>query len=220
MSRRASLRDKPQPLTAAMVRAVVRALERILAEIAGGAAFPITRLTRVKRLCTDEAAAAAFATFIAEQSLLQLDQRPRPDTVPAEHWSHLVALAREGLARLEEFQADRSPATERALRMQCQALYQAQNEHQGVPFGQARVIVCWEAMQVETALACLLATRPEERARYGYELASDFVKRYDPFVSGDLNRASVEPLAAVIGFWHAYAERLAAAEQARDEDRH
>src|SRR5262245_13215026 len=121
--------DELQPLTATTVRSVVRALERILAEIAGGAAFPITRLTRVKRLCTDEAAAASFAIFIAERALVKLEHRARPDAVSAERWAQFIGLARDGLARLVEFQADRSPETERALRMQCQSLYQAQSEY-------------------------------------------------------------------------------------------
>lgn len=168
------------PLTAADVRAVARALEGILSEIQGGAAFQITRLTRVKRLCADQAAAEAFAAWIADHALAKLLDRTRPDTVPAERWEQLIALARAGVAGLARHRADHAPATERALREQRQALYQAQSEHRNVPYGAVRVIVCWEAMQVETALECGLAREPELRARYGYELASDYVKRYEP----------------------------------------
>lgn len=57
----------------------------------------------------------------------------------------------------------------------------------------------------------MLACEPELRARYGYELASDYVKRYEPTAFGDLNRASVEPLAEVTRFWHGYAHSLGAA---------
>jgi hypothetical protein len=68
-------------------------------------------------------------------------------------------------------------------------------------------------MQVETALACVLACEPQLRARYGYELASNYVKRYEPTAFGDLNRASVEPLAEVTRFWHGYADQLAEVER-------
>lgn len=109
-----------------------------------------------------------------------------------------------GVAGLEQFLADRSADTERQLRTQYQALSNAQREHRNVP-------VCWEAMQVETALACVLARQPELRARSGYELASDYVKRYEPTAFGALNRASVEPLVEVTRFWHGYADGLGAA---------
>ena len=210
--RKGSRQEKePAPLTAATVRAVARALEGILFEIQGGAVFQITRLTRVKRLCADQAAAEAFAAFIADRALAKLVDCTCPDTVPAERWDAFIALAREGVAGLERYLADRSADAERTLRTQRQVLYNAQHDHRNVPYGAVRVIVCWEAMQVETALACVLAREPELRARYGYELASDYVKRYEPTAFGELNRASVEPLAEVTRFWHGYADSLGAA---------
>ncbi len=198
------------PLTAASVRAVARALEGILFEIQGGAAFQITRLTRVKRLCTDQATAEAFAAFIADRAYAKLLERKQPKTVSPERWGQFMALAREGVIGLERHLADHSAETERALREQHHALFNAQREQQPIPYGAARVIVCWEAMQVETALACVLAHEPKLRSRYGYELASDYVKRDAPNAFGDLHRASVEPLAEVTRFWHDYADHLAA----------
>lgn len=209
--RQAEPETAPKPITAATVRSVARALEGILAEIQGGAAFPITRMTRVKRLCADQAAGEAFAAFIARQALAKLERSKRSDSVSAERWAQFVTLARDGVARLEEFLSDRSPEAERALREQRSTLYHAQSEHKNVPYGAVRLIVCWEAMQVETALDAVLCRWPEQRARYGYDLASDFVKRYKPGAFEDLNQASAEPLADVITFWHGYADALAAA---------
>jgi len=189
-------------------------LEGVLAELQGGAEFQLTRMTRVKRLCTDQAAAEAFALFIAGRALAKLEHRERPDSVSPERWEQFIALARDGVARLEEFLPGRSAENERALRAQRHALYQAQSEHKGVPYGRVRLIVCWEAMQVERAIDCVLSRWPEERARYGYELASDYVKRYDPGAFRELNWASAAPLAEIIGFWHGYADSLAAAARA------
>ena len=165
MGRRSTSETTPKPLTAATVRSVARALEGIFAEIQGGAAFPITRMTRVKRLCTDQAAGEAFAAFIARQALAKLDSRKRSDTVSAERLAQFISLARDGVARLEEFLSSRSPEAERALRDQRYALYQAQSEHKNIPYGAVRLVVCWEAMQVETALNAVLSRSPEERAR-------------------------------------------------------
>lgn len=202
----------PEPLTAAAVRSVIKALERILAEIQSGASFQVTRLTRLKRLCTDQVAAEAFAAFIAGRALARLEEQGLPRHVPAEQWASLVALAREGVDRLEQYLSGPTPESERALREQRHALYQAQSEQQHIPYDAARVIICWEAMQVETALKLVLAGWPEGRARYGYELASDYVKRYRSDAFGALNRDSAAPLAEVIGFWQGYAEKLAATE--------
>lgn len=214
MGRTTGLNAGPQPLTAATVRSVARALERILAELQAGAAFQVTRMTRVKRLCADQAAAEAFALFIAGRALAKLEHRERPDSVSAERWEQFITLARDGVGRLEEFLSDRSVETERALRAQRHALYQAQSDHKGVPYGLVRLIVCWEAMQVERAIDCVLSQSPDQRAGYGYELASDYVKRYDPGAFRELNRASAAPLAEIIGFWYGYADSLAAAARA------
>lgn len=220
MGRKTGLSAGSQPLTAATVRSVARALEKILVELQGGAAFQLTRMTRVKRLCIDQAAAEAFALFIAGHALAKLEYRERPDSVSAERWEQFITLARDGVARLEEFLPGRSTETERVLHAQRHALYQAQSEHKGVPYGLVRLIVCWEAMQVERAIDCVLSHWPEERARYGYELASDYVKRYEPGASRELNRASVAPLAEIIGFWHGYADSLAAAAHAPGAPEH
>lgn len=204
----------PPPLTAATVRSVTRALEQILAEIVAGKAFQITRLTRIKRLCTDTAAAGAFALFIAERSLQKLEQRKRPDSVTDEQWNEFVVLARDGVRSLAAFCASQTTETEREARAQRSRLYAAQNTYKNLPYISVRVIVCWEAMQVETALACALERWPHEQARYGYQLASDYVKRFESTVQGgDLNRSSAEPLAEVIAFWQGYAERLVEAER-------
>lgn len=118
-------------------------------------------------------------------------------------------IARQALAQLESRKRSDTVSAERW----------AQSEHKNIPYGAVRLVVCWEAMQVETALNAVLARWPEERARYGYELASDFVKRYEPGAFGDLNRASAEPLAEVITFWHGYADSLAAAVGEADAQR-
>jgi hypothetical protein len=215
MSRR-SVRSKddgaPQPLTAAKVRSVARTLEGILAEIQAGESFQLTRLTRLKPLCADKAAAERFAAFLAGRALARLEAQGPQRHAPAEQWASLVALAREGVARLEQYLAGPTPELEHSLREHARAMYQAQSQQQHIPFGAARIIVCWEAMLVETAINLTLSSSPEARARYGYELAGDYVKRYRSDAHGALNRDSAEPLAEVISFWQGYADALAAAE--------
>jgi hypothetical protein len=82
-----------------------------------------------------------------------------------------------------------------------------------------RLIACWEALQVEQALDCVLAGWPKARERYGYELASDYVRRSNFSGSGDLNKESAEPLAEIVAFWYGYADSLAAAQAANQARR-
>lgn len=204
----------PAPLTAIKVRSVARALQGILAQLQGGAAFQLTRLTRVKPLCADQAAALQLATFLAGRALVRLraNGQQQPSFASAEQWAALMALAPQGVARLEQYLADPTPELEWALCEHAQALFRVQSQQQQIPYSAARVIVSWEALLVETAIRLTLARRPEERARYGYELTSDYVRRYRSNAGDGLNQDSAEPLAEVISFWMGYADMLAAAE--------
>lgn len=209
--------DAPQaPLTATEVRSVARALQSILVELQGGAAFQLTRLTRVKPLCADEAAARQFAAFIAGRALARLTAKgqAQPSYASAEQWASLMALAPEGVTRLEQYLAGPTPQLAQALHEHARNLYRAQSQQQHIPYGAARVIVCWEALLIETAIRLALARSPEERARYGYEVTSDYVRRYRSDSGEGLNRDSAEPLAEVVSFWMGYADALATAEAA------
>lgn len=93
-------------------------------------------------------------------------------------------------------------------------MYQAQGEHQDIPYGAVRLIVCSEALQIEQALDRVLSGWPEGRARYGYELASDYVRCSNFSGSGAVNKESAEPLAEIVAFWYGYADSLAAAQPA------
>lgn len=212
--RRTASDAPPAPLGATKVRSVARALQAILVELQGGASFQLTRLTRVKPLCADQVAARQFAVFIAGRALVRLQAKgqAQPSYATAEQWAALMALAPEGVTRLEQYLAGPTPELEQALRDHAHTLYRAQSQQQHIPYGAARVIVCWEAMLIETAIKLALARSPEERARYGYELTSDYVRRYRSDTGEGLNQDSAEPLAEVVSFWMGYADTLATAE--------
>jgi hypothetical protein len=109
---------------------------------------------------------------------------------------------------MRQYLVQGTPEAQTALREQMRALEQAQSTYKNIPYGAVRIIECWEAMLVETALRCILT--PHDSARLGYELARDYVERYDPRYGTGLIPASAEPLEDVIGFWRAYvAERQA-----------
>lgn len=111
--------DAPQaPLTETKVRSVARALQAILVELQGGASFQLTRLTRVKPLCADQAAARQFAVFIAGRALVRLQAKgqTQPSYASVEQWVTLMALAPEGVTRMEQYLASPTPELERMYR--------------------------------------------------------------------------------------------------------
>jgi hypothetical protein len=202
MSNRAH-KPTPEQLTPKQMGAIVRALDQILSDLRQGKWYQITRLTRIKRLCTDAAAATQFAAFIAERSLQRLYEREPPEGVAPEDWQRYVALATEGAERMRLYLAEQTPEAQSALREQLRALEQSQRAYQNIPYGAVRLITCWEAMLVETALRCMLT--PQASERLGYELARYYVERYNPHYGAGLIPESAEPLAEVIDFWRAYA---------------
>jgi hypothetical protein len=200
---KASAKQHPAQATLKEIATVIRALEQILADLRQGKSYQITRLTRLKRLCAESEAATQFAAFVAQRSLQRLLERDRPERVAPERWQHYITLAAEGVDRMHQYLTERTPETRAALGEQMFALAQAQSTYENIPYGAVRIVECWEAMLVETALRCILT--PHDTARLGYELARDYVERYDPRYGTGLIPTSAEPLEEVIGFWRAYA---------------
>jgi hypothetical protein len=199
---RASAKQHSAQATPKEIVAVIRALEQIVSDLRQGQSYQITRLTRLKRLCAEAEAATQFAAFVAQRSLQRLVERKPPDTVAPERWERYIALATEAVDRMREYLVEGTPEARAALRGQMRALEQAQSTYKHIPYGAVRIVECWEAMLIETALRCVLT--PYDSARLGYELARDYVERYDPHYGTGLIPASAEPLEEVIGFWRAY----------------
>jgi hypothetical protein len=200
--RRASAKPHSTQVTPKEIVAVVHALEQILADLRQGKAYQITRLTRLKRLCADSAAATQFAAFVAQRALQRLLERERPETVAPERWERYITLASDGVDRMQHYLVEATPEAQAALREQMAVLRQSQSTYQNIPYGAVRIVECWDAILVETALRCILT--PHDTARLGYELARDYVERYDPRHGAGLIPESAEPLEEVIGFWRAY----------------
>jgi hypothetical protein len=199
---RASTKQPPTQATPKEIVAVLRALEQIHADLRQGQSYQITRLTRLKRPCADSEAATQFAAFVAQRALQRLRERKPPETIRPERWQRYITLATEGVDRMQRYLAEETPEARAALREQMRVLEQAQSTYEHIPYGAVRIVECWEAMLVETALCCILT--PHDTARLGYELARDYVERYDPRYGSGLIPESAEPLEEVIGFWRAY----------------
>ncbi len=122
-----------------------------------GKSFAITRLITLKSFCDDPDAATQFAVFLAQQAQAALEQKPRPDYIPAERWGTYRRLAAEAMRTIDTYLDARTEAGARELHDLRRALEQLQNQHQSIPYGVARVIENQQALIVETALRIVLA---------------------------------------------------------------
>lgn len=160
-------------------------LVEIAQELREGASFPITRLTRLKALCEDPQAAAQFAIYMARLTWDEMKDAECPINLEPEEWTEHKELVSEALSQMESYMG--SPTSEKtsALREFLPELDQVQDE-QGGPYGVIRIIRNRYVLLMENSLYCVLL--PGMSSHYGYHLARDYAKRYNPKYWDDLGK--------------------------------
>ncbi len=133
-----------------------------LAELAGqlrqGNGFPITRLTILKRVCSDPTVAATFGLFLIKRVRGKAGRTYRPAINQA---------ARE----LEQYLRKPSLQPVESLWSALRALRDLQNEYKPIHWGVARIIRSREALVAENALCC--AAYPMQCASWAYQAAAE-----------------------------------------------
>lgn len=180
-------------------------LDQLAAELRQGACFSITRLTLVKRLCAEPAAAARFALYLAGLTRARMWQQARPSHLDAERWEDFKVLVNTGVEAMQHDLDEPTPPALSALRAAHAALAASQNQYQHQAWGPVRLIASREAVLVEEAIACLLF--PSSSADWGYRLARQHAERYDPHYGAGLVPPSAPAVAEIAAFWR---EALAA----------
>lgn len=176
-------------------------LVEIAQELREGASFPITRLTRLKALCEDPQAAAQFAIYMARLTWDEMKDAECPINLEPEEWTEHKELVSEALSQMESYMG--SPTSEKtsALREFLPELDQVQDE-QGGPYGVIRIIRNRYVLLMENSLYCVL--RPGMSSHYGYHLARDYAKRYNPKYWDDLTPESASLIEDIANFWCEY----------------
>jgi hypothetical protein len=189
------VRDSPRidpRLTAA------RKLATLADELRNGAFFPITRLTVLKRLCADPAAAAAFARYLAELAQNRFRQAPparlEPDRVQA-----FGTLMGAVMGCMDRYAAARTRDVELELRTALRALASAQSKTRDTRWATVRTIDSREALIVEDAARCIL--EPRDTAAWGYRLGRDHAERFDPRRGTGLVPESAPYVREIAEFW-------------------
>ena len=188
-------RRSSHPLTAR-----VHKLAQMAADLRQGASFNITRLTTVKRLCADSAAAARFALYLAERTRERMLQHVHPSHLTPERWEGFQQQVATGVGCMRRYLDRPTPEALEALRAARSALKEAQNQYRHLEWGPVRVIESREALLVEDATACVLL--PHQSADWGYKLARDYAERYDSRYGNGLIPDSAPYVEEIADFWH------------------
>ena len=190
-----SPRRSSHPLTAR-----VHKLAQMAADLRQGASFNIIRLTTVKRLCADSAAAARFALYLAERTRERMLQHVHPSHLTPERWEGFQQQVATGVECRRCYLDRPTPEALEALRAARSALKEAQNQYRHLEWGPVRVIESREALLVEDATACVLL--PHQSADWGYKLARDYAERYDSRYGNGLIPDSAPYVEEIADFWH------------------
>ncbi|HST61000.1 MAG TPA: hypothetical protein VLK84_20015 [Longimicrobium sp.] len=178
--------------------AAARKLAALAEQLQAGACFPVTRLTVLKRLCSESQDAAAFAHYLAELAQDRFRQAPpshlEPDRVRA-----FGARIDAALNCIHAYRSAPDRDAELALRAACRELESAQAETRDTRWATVRTIDSREALVVETAVHCLL--EPRDSARWGYSLGRKHAERYDPRCGSGLSPASAPYVREIAEFW-------------------
>jgi hypothetical protein len=189
-----SSRRTPDPLATR-----VRKLAQIAATLRQGQSFNITRLTMLKRLCADPAAAARFALYLAERTHERMLQADQPSHLTPERWEGFKRLVATGVECMRRYLDEPTPEALAALRMARYALEESQNQYKHIEWGPVRIIESQEAVLVEDAASCILF--PRQSADWGYRIARDYAERYSPTCGTGLIPESAPYVEEIADFW-------------------
>jgi hypothetical protein len=162
-------------------------------------AISITRLTSVKSLCQDEAAAQKFALFMAKRIQAQMLESVRPEHHSLEEWQTFLTLFEDAIALMEAEAKAHTQAGESAiseLRRKIKALQG--NDYRNIPWGTVHFVRSGDLMKLSYALQCFDS---RDIAFWAYKLAREYVEEYNPSYGTGIISKSIPNLLCVAEFW-------------------
>lgn len=192
----------PQPVPKEVV-ARVRKLGQLAADLRRGEHFEVTRLTSLKSLCREPAAANRFVTYLAGKTLERVEKgqgRSGHPGTPKDR-AHRQMMA-EALPEMEGWLHGPDEASRRRLLDLVGRMRAEQNEHRPIPFGAVRLVHDRDLLGFEKALFCLL--QPDAAGYWAYEMARDYAERYASGHPSGLVPASAPLVQDIADFWASF----------------
>ncbi len=191
----------PKKVSAKTARAIEK-LAQVTQELYQGKNYNITRLTTLKSLCQDPAAANHFVFYLAQQTQKRMAQKEAPSHLSPEKWRRHKALVREAVAHIKSYLANPTAQAKDNLRNLLYKIIQLQNTYQNQRGGAVRMIESRDTLLVENAIQCILS--PAQSAFWGYHVGREYAERYHIYHGTGLMPESAPFLADIVNFWYHY----------------
>jgi hypothetical protein len=162
-------------------------------------AISITRLTSLKSLCQDEAAAKHFALSITARIQAQMQESARPEQYSPDEWQTILSLFTQAInlmAAQAETHNDESISAIRKLLKDIDALQG--NQYRNIPWGTLHIVRSGELLKLTYSLQCF---ESNEVPYWAYKLAQEYVEDYMPTCGTGITPRSIPMLLNVAEFW-------------------
>jgi hypothetical protein len=184
--------------------AKLKRLAVISTGLQNGEDYPITRLTTLKSLCTDQKVAAKFALHIAKLAKAEAAKHTRPQHPKMSTQREHKELIVKAVGRLESYVKRATASKKMALYDELADVKDVNNEYQPYRWGQVRIIQNRYALIVENSLRCVLSGAGEEAGFWAYHAARAYAEQYDPQYGTGLIPESAPMMKEIVRFWSEY----------------
>ena len=165
-------------------------------------ALPITRLTSIKSLCTDEAAAQQFALYLSLRVQQEMNRAVSPSELTPEEWSTHNNLMIDAIALQKSYLATPTDEGKQSIWRLLKQIDSLQgDDYRNVHWTTVHFVRSGYLLKLEYTLRCFVE---RDFPYWVYKLAREYVERYQPSYGSGLIPDSVPMLLEIAEFWCRY----------------
>jgi hypothetical protein len=165
-------------------------------------AIPITRLTSIKSLCQDEAAATQFALYLAQALQARITADGCPSHVDPAEWAHHQTVIANAIEVMAGYVENRQPEGIQTLQELLRQIDKLQGDDvRRVSWNTVHFVKSGDLLRLEYAIRCFTS---QDFSYYAYKLAREFTESYAPQYGTGLIPESAPKLLEIAEFWCQY----------------
>jgi hypothetical protein len=165
-------------------------------------AIPITRLTSIKSLCQDEAAATQFALYLAQALQARITADAYPSHVEPAEWAHHQTVIANAIEVMAGYVENPQPEGIQTLQRLLRQIDKLQGDDvRRVSWNTVHFVKSGDLLRLEYAIRCFTS---QDFSYYAYKLAREFTESYAPQYGTGLISESVPKLLEIAEFWCQY----------------
>lgn len=178
----------------------ISTLAQIARDLRQGKDFNITRLTTLKSLCADPAAAKLFCFYLAQRTQEQLSDKP--NHIESNDWIAYQHLIGEAVLQMKDYLAEITEEKESHLWTLLSKAREVNSTYEKQSWATVRVIESRDVLLIEQALLGVL--RSAESSHWGYHIGRNYAERYNPRYGTGLVPESAPMVEDIADFWCQY----------------